>query len=213
MGLLHLVVERHRRLAHVVENRLQLRMEQRQPVFHARMLAIAADGFIERIIVQHRAERRHIACAEPLHGLLVDRHFIDGRQIEPVDLGHRHLRIGIEAPDRLDRVTKIVEPDRLLMSRREDVDDATAHRKVTRLHHRTRPRESIAREERQQLVDLQRQPFAQDQVCIGHALARRHALQRSAHRRHNNGRALATRGHHRQRRQGRHALGHHLRLR
>ena len=68
-GVFGLRIEHERRVGEIVEQRVQLFVEQRQPVLHARIAAALADGLIERIVAARRAEGRDIALAEAADGL------------------------------------------------------------------------------------------------------------------------------------------------
>ncbi len=63
------------RAAGVVEQRVETRMEQRQPVLLAGVLAARADRFVERIVVGDRTECGDIAGAEAADGFGIERRF------------------------------------------------------------------------------------------------------------------------------------------
>ena len=80
--VLALRFDRDRRVAEIVEQRVHLVLEQRQPMFHAGMAAALADGLVERIVALGRAEFRDIAHPEPADGLGDQLEFRDRHQIE-----------------------------------------------------------------------------------------------------------------------------------
>ncbi len=65
----------------------------------------------------------------------------------------RALRLGVEPADRLDRVAEEVEPHRRLLARREEVDDAAAHREVADLVDQVGAAEAEAHQALGQLVE------------------------------------------------------------
>ena len=68
-------------------------------------------------------------------------HLAGGIDGQPLQLPGRALRVRIEGPDRFQRVAEEIEPDRLRGARREEVDDAAAHRVFAGLHAPCRERE------------------------------------------------------------------------
>ena len=208
-GLVHLVVQRHAGAGGVVEHRLQPLVEQRQPMLHARMLALRAHRLVERVFLEHGAERRHIARAEPLHGSPVDRHLVEGRENKPRHLADRGLAFRLEAPDRFNHVAKEIEPDRHRRTGRINIHDAAPHGKVAGLDHGSHAREAIACKEGQQVVEPQRAALGKPQVSIRDGPARRHALQARADGGNDDNRS---RDPARERRERGHAFGHDLGL-
>src|SRR5438094_975209 len=57
-GILAQWLDRNRRAVEIVEQRVHLFLEQRQPVFHAGIAAALGDGLIEVVVPRRRAERR-----------------------------------------------------------------------------------------------------------------------------------------------------------
>ena len=56
------VIEADGGVRHVVEQRIQVIVEQRQPVLHARIALAGADGLVERVLAGHGAEGLHVAA-------------------------------------------------------------------------------------------------------------------------------------------------------
>ena len=112
----------------MVEQRRQLLLEQRQPMFHAGEPPPVADRLIQGIAGRGRAELVAIARAEALDRLLVEQRFRRGEQREAVDPPGGPLVLGAEGAHRLDLVAEEVEPQRLVLAARIQIDDAAAHR-------------------------------------------------------------------------------------
>ena len=88
------------------------------------------DRLIERIAGRGGAEHLAIARAEALDAVLVEQGLGGGEQGEAVDPVDAALVAGIEAADALDLVAEEIEPERLLLARREQIDQAAAHREL-----------------------------------------------------------------------------------
>src|SRR2546421_138940 len=80
-AILGLRLDRNRRAVEIVEQRVHLFLEQRQPVFHAGVAAALGDGFIEVVVPRRRAERRHIAHAEAANGFGDELEFRDRHEV------------------------------------------------------------------------------------------------------------------------------------
>ena len=104
-------------------------------MFHALMLAAFADGLVERIIVGRRAELGDIARTEAADDFWIKLNFAGRYQGNIRQRAGGALAFSIEAADGIERVPEHVEPDGLIETRREDVDDATAHGKFAWLAH------------------------------------------------------------------------------
>ena len=96
------IFEDHRRAGHVVEQRIEPVVEQRQPVLHAGMAAAFADRLVQQIVGVGRAEGRDIAGAEFADRVGGELEFGDRHEVERAHLHHGALRLRIEAADRLD---------------------------------------------------------------------------------------------------------------
>ena len=118
-GVLALRLDRNRRVAEIVEQRVHPLLEQRQPVLHAGIAAAFADGLIQRIVGSGRAELRGIGHAEAADGLGDQLEFRDRHQIERAHVEQRALGLGIEGADRFQGVAEEVEAHGLVRARPE----------------------------------------------------------------------------------------------
>jgi hypothetical protein len=124
---LDLVVQEDGRVVgQIVEQGLELRIEQRQPVLHALTPRALGHGDIEGIVAR-RTEQTQIAGAEARDGLGVQQGLGHRRQGDLLALAGRALGGRIEGPDRFQLGAEHVQTHRLLEARREDVDDPAAH--------------------------------------------------------------------------------------
>src|SRR5581483_8792206 len=139
-----LMVECDNRLRQIIEQRLQPLVEQRQPVLETGIALPGADRLVKRIVLANRAEQLAIARAEARDRRLIERRLADRLEREAVDARGADLRHRIEAADRLDRVAEEIDAQRLLGPRREEIDDATAHRVLAGLAHRLGPAITVA---------------------------------------------------------------------
>ncbi len=126
-GVLALRLDGDRRVAEIIEQRVHPLLEQRQPMLHAGMAAAFGDGFIELVVGAGRAELGDIAHAEATDGLGDELKLRDRHQVERAHVEQRALGLGVEGADRLQRVAKEVEADRLVETGREEIEDAAAH--------------------------------------------------------------------------------------
>src|SRR5262245_25699780 len=118
-------------------------MQERQPVLHARVTAALAYRRVEHVVGRRRAKGLDVAAPEATDGLARELEFGYRHEIERVQLIGSALRLRVESADGLERVAKEVEPHRLAHARREQVDDAAAHRIVARLAHGRGARKAI----------------------------------------------------------------------
>ena len=81
------MVEDDRRVGQIVEHRLQLLVEERQPVLHAGKAPAFADRGIERVVARRRAEGLDIAAAEAADRLRRQRHLAHRLQRRPACAG------------------------------------------------------------------------------------------------------------------------------
>ncbi len=212
---LNLMREEDQRIRRVVEQCFQMVMEQRQPVLHALVLAAGAHGPVKRIVAVGGTESRHIARAEPADGLRVQRRFGGRQQFDLRHLLGGELRLGIEFADGVQRRAEEIEPQRLVHTRRPQIDDAAAQREIARLAHGGSARIAVAREERDQRVMLDHIADMRAQSSPARwQIARRHALQHRVDRGDDHRRPVLAPREHGQRRQplafdvrlGRHAV-------
>ena len=110
----------------MIEQGRQPLLEQRQPMLHAGEAAALADRLVERIAGRGGAEGLAIAAAEALDRFLVEQRFGRGQQGEAVDPAGGALVGGVEAADAFDLVAEEIEPQRLFLARREQIDQPAA---------------------------------------------------------------------------------------
>ena len=161
----------------IIEQRLHARMEQRQPMFHAGVAAALAHRFVEHVVGAGRAERRYIAGAEQPDGVASELELRHRHQIERAPLSIGALSLRIETPDRFQRVAEKIEPHRLIHARREQIDDAAAHRVIAGLAHSCRPIEAVEVEPLGDTGHRQHVARRSRERLLGDEFARRHALQ------------------------------------
>ena len=163
-GFVRPMVERDRRPRDVVDQRIELVVEQRQPVLLPWIAITRANCLVERIRRGRAAEQRDITPAEQRRRLLAECHLAHRHQGQLLHRLLRALAHRIERLDALQRVAEEIEPYRRRPSRREYVENSAAHRELARLHNRAGPRETI-----------ERQAF--DELPHVDALSGRHRLQ------------------------------------
>ncbi len=105
----------------IVEQRLQLRVEQRQPVLQTLTTRALTDGGVEGIIAR-RPEALEIAGAEARYGLGIQQGLGHRGQLHGGQLAGRALGGRIEGADRLQLLPEHVEAYRLVETGRIDVD-------------------------------------------------------------------------------------------
>ena len=105
-GFIAAMIEAHRHARQVVEQRCQLIMEQRQPMFLPGVAVTGADGLIQRIIASVAAEQLDVAGAKQLLGLGAEGDLADRHQGELLYRLRRALRRHVEGLDRLQRVAE-----------------------------------------------------------------------------------------------------------
>src|SRR5690348_12070287 len=95
-----------------------------------------------------------IAGAETADRRLVDRRLAGGKQIDLLDPVRRELCFRVEAADGVERRAEEIEPQRLRDSRRPEIDDTAAERKVARLAHRAGTDITVAGEKGNECVAI-----------------------------------------------------------
>ncbi|MCY1173416.1 hypothetical protein D9M73_135750 [compost metagenome] len=125
------IAQDHRAVAQMIEQRGEFVLEQRQPMLHPRQAPPVADRLIERIAGRGRAEAFAVARAEAFDAVLVDQRFGSRQQHEAVDAPGGALIGGVEGADAFDFVAEEIEPERVFLAAREQVDQAAAHGKFT----------------------------------------------------------------------------------
>ena len=101
-------------------NGSQCSMPAHAPAFGQRL--------VERILSRRRAELLAIAGAEALDAVGIEQRFRGRHQGERLGLVGRALVGGIEAAQAVDFIAEEIEPERLLLAGREQVDERPAHR-------------------------------------------------------------------------------------
>ena len=185
------VIEAHGHARQIVEQRLQVVVEQRQPVLLARVALPRADGLVERIVAGRAAKQLHVAAAEELLRLLAECDLAHRQQRELLHGLRRALRLHLEGLDRLQRIAEEIEAHRRRTAWREEIEDAAAHREFAGLHdgaaalvaHEAEPLRELAHIDALARRDRLDRPL---QEC-----ARRHALQDGIDRRQHHGGVLA----------------------
>ena len=205
-------LDRDRAFFQVIEQRLEPGVKQRQPMLDAGGAAALGDRFVEHVVGASRAEGRDIAGAEQPDGVGGELELRHRHEIERAQLIGGALGVRIEAADRFQRVAEEIEPHRRVHARREQIDNAAAHRIVARLAH---GRCTIKAVEFEPLDDARhRQQIARrgGERLAGQRLARRHPLQHGVHGGEHDRRLVAAvdAGEPRQRH---HPLRHHVRMR
>ena len=182
------VIERHGRARHVVEQRFQRGMEQRQPMLHAGITGAGADRLVQRIGRGDGAEHLDVARAEQALGVRPERQFRGRDQNQLIDGLGRALRLRIEGADLFNGVAEEVEPQRLRAAGRIEIEDAAAHGIFAVFHDRAGPPETGLFQPLDQLVHIDVLAGRQGFQRFANELARRHPLQGGIDRRDDDGR-------------------------
>ena len=183
-------IEHDRAMPDVVEQRAGLGVEQRQPMFHARMPPALADRRVERVVVRLPAEGRDIILAEAADRVGGELHLAHGDEVESPQLPHRALRLRIERADRFQRMTEEVEAYRKRHAGCEEVDDTAPHRIFARVAHDIGAEEPVGFEPDREIVGRNRVPGRRREAVGRDTVARRHALEDGAHGRRQDARPL-----------------------
>ena len=136
-------VEHERRVADIVEDRVEAFVEQRQPVLEADRAAAFADRGVEIVARGRRAEFCGVGLTEALIDVGRQPRFAHRHEIERAQLRGRALRLRIEGADRFERVAEEVEPDRRRRARRIEVENAAARGVVADVAHRAGARVAV----------------------------------------------------------------------
>ncbi len=175
------------------EQRVEVVVEQRQPVLDAGMAPPLAHRLVERVVPRRRAEGRHIALAEAAHGLGGELQFAHRHEVERAQLVRGALRLGIEGPDRFERVAEEVETQRLRHARGIEVDDAAAHRIFARVTHGAGAQEAVDLEPADERLHVHDIAGRGRERLGGDAGDGRHALQDGVDRREQDARLVLSR--------------------
>ena len=171
------MVEQDRALRHVVEERLQSIVEQRQPVLDTGIAARGGDRLVERVVPGHGAERASVSGAEARDRLRRQQHLADRRKGEGARRLVAPLRQRVEPAHGLDDVAKEIEPHRALGVGGEDIHDAAAHGVIAGLHHRAGADEPVALQVAEQRLGIERGAGFERQGRVGQHRAWRHPLE------------------------------------
>ena len=202
--LLHGRVENHRRASRVGEQRVEVFVEQRQPVFEPGRAAPLADRLVKLVAACLAAKLRRVSAAETADRLARQLHLAHRHEVEALELAGGALRLRVEGADRLQRVAEEVEADRLRQRRREQVDDAAAHGVFAGVAHGGVAREPVDFQPFDQLVYVDGVARRGGERVLRHASQRRHLLENRPDRRRQDARALLGRARPGQPRQRRH---------
>ena len=172
------MVEQHRAVRHVVEERLQPVVEERQPMLDAGVAPRGGDRLVERVLPGHGPELPAVGRAEAGDRLRVEQHLADRREVHGIGGLGAPLRDGIEPAHGLDRVAEEVEPHRALGIGRENIHDAAAHGIVARVHHRAGAHEAVALQVAEQGLGIERRAGRERERRVGEHRAGRHPLER-----------------------------------
>ena len=205
------MVEADRGVRHVVEQRLQMLVEQRQPVLQPRIALAGADRLVQRVLGLDRAEHLDVAAPEALLGIGPEGRLADRHQGQLLHDLRRALRFRIERLHLLQRVAEEVEAHRGDAAGRKHVDDAAAHRILAGLHDGAGALEAGQAQPLHQPVHVHALAGGDGLQRLADELARRHALQDGVDRGQHDGR-IGARARHQPRQRG-DAGGHDLRVR
>ena len=111
----------------IVEQRVELLCEQRQPVLHPGMAAAFAHRLKQWVALCAPAKFGSVAHAKSAPRFVVELDFARWDKIERDQLRRGALALRIEAADRLKLLAEEIETDRRVASRSKEVDDAAAH--------------------------------------------------------------------------------------
>lgn len=128
----------------VVEDRIELFIEKRQPVLHAGIPPAFGDGDIQGVVAGGSAEGRQVIGTEAADRIRRQRHFAHRIEIERAHLPGRPLACRVEAADALQRIAEEIEAHGLFRPGHEDIENTAAHREFTDLAHGRDPVETVA---------------------------------------------------------------------
>ena len=148
-------IECHRRIGHVIEQIKKIRIKKPEPMLDAGKFAACRHRFIKRIAVGYRAEQFAVAGAELRNRTFIQQHFRNRAEMKALDFFGRGLRQRIEHADRFDLVAEEIQPQRHLVTRRIEIDDAAAHGELARLAHGARAYITVGGKEPAQFFDRQ----------------------------------------------------------
>ena len=189
--LVRVVIEADPDTRQIIEQRLEARMEERQPMLLADVTPAAADRLIKRIIARIAAEQRDVARPEQRRRRFTERDFAHRHQRKFRHGLQRALRLGVERLDALELIAEKVEPYRIAASRRIKIEDAATLRVFAGLHHGTRPVVAVGFETLDEIGRVETLSGRNRPDGATNEATRRDALQNGIDRRQHQSRLLA----------------------
>ncbi len=169
----------------IVEDRVEVVVEQRQPVFHAGIAPAFGHGRIKGIVAGGGAEQREIVLAEAADRFRRERHLAHRIKVEGAGLADGALAGGIEGANAFQSVAEEIEAHRLFLAGHEDIKNAAAHGELADFPDGGDALEAVALQPRGNIVhlDLVAGPGgkteALDHLGRGHLL--QHGIDRDQH--------------------------------
>ncbi len=133
--VMYQLVQRHHGARQIVKQCVEVIVEQRQPVFHAKMFTAFTHRFVKRIRVGDRTKRGDITCSKPSDRFTVQMNFAGRHEINAVALANGQLVLGIECANAVQGVAKHVQTKRIVAIGRIEINDPTPYRVFARLAH------------------------------------------------------------------------------
>ena len=144
---IRLIVKADRSPGQIVKQRVEVFMEEAQPMLHSGYFLARADVLVERVVGSRSAKLDAVILTEAGDRGVIENDLGHRRQFHHVELFGGPLSCRIEPAGTVQNVSEEVEPYRSPLTGRIDVDDAAAHRVVTGLRHRGCLRKSHANKE------------------------------------------------------------------
>ena len=160
----------------MVEQGCQPLLEQRQPMVHARLPPPFADRLIQRVAGRLRAEDFAVARPEALDRRLVEQGFGGGEQLQRLGGPQAALVGGVEAADALDLVAEEIDAQAILLARREQVEQAAAHRELALIGDGVDAVEAVRNEQLGQRIAVDPLPRRERRRELADAEGRQRAL-------------------------------------
>ena len=171
------VIEHHRRVWQVVEDRFQPLVEERQPVLHAGETTSLRDRRVKPVVARRGAESFDVGTAEAADGFRRQRHLAHRLQRHRLALAAGALAGDIEAADRFQRVAEEIEAQPFAPARRVEVKNTAANREFADIAHRRHALEAGILQPRDQLVHVDLVAGTGMEGLGFQQFGRRHALQ------------------------------------
>src|SRR5579871_2326720 len=147
-------------------------------MLHALVLAARADRFVQKIVGTGGTECRNVSGAKTADRFQIERRFARGKKLDRIGAIRSKLGPGVESTDRIEGAAEEIETERIVRSRRPEVDDAAAESEIAGLAHRTGARIAVLDEktcQRPVFEDLTRTGY---KARAANGFARRNALQK-----------------------------------